>query len=107
MRDRHLAKHYKPITEAGGEKFGYHGLRNALVTVAEANPMLPHALTKRLVNHAPHNDVTEGYAPDWTIAHLRVPAQRIADRIEELMNVESEPAAADNVAIASAYASHP
>ena len=34
------------------------------------------------------NDVTEGYAADWTIGQLREPAQRIADRIEELMNVE-------------------
>ena len=50
--------------------------------------MLPHALTKRLVNHAPPNDVTEGYAADWTIGQLREPAQRIADRIEALMNVE-------------------
>ena len=47
--------------------------------------MLPHALTKRLVNHAPPNDVTEGYAADWTIGQLRDPAQRIADRIEALM----------------------
>ena len=52
--------------------------------------MLPHALTKRLVNHAPPNDVTEGYAADWTIAQLRGPAQRIADRIEELMRDETE-----------------
>ena len=45
---------------------------------------LPHALTKRLVNHAPPNDVTEGYAADWTIGQLREPAQHIANRIEEL-----------------------
>jgi len=48
--------------------------------------MLPHALTKRLVNHAPPNDVTEGYASAWTIEQLREPAQRIANRIEELMS---------------------
>ena len=52
--------------------------------VAERELMLPHALTKRLVNHAPPNDVTEGYASDWTIRQLREPAQRIADRIEAL-----------------------
>ena len=51
--------------------------------------MLPHALTKRLVNHAPPNDVTEGYASDWTIGQLREPAQRIADRIEDLMRAEA------------------
>ena len=96
---RHLAQHYKPITEAGGAKFWYHALRNAFITVAERDLMLPHALTKRLVNHAPPNDVTEGYAADWTIAQLREPAQRIADRIEELMGVETEPAPADDMAI--------
>ena len=53
--------------------------------------MLPHALTKRLVNHAPPNDVTEGYASDWTIGQLREPAQCIADRIEALMNSKSRP----------------
>ena len=50
--------------------------------------MLPSALTKRLVNHARPNDVTEGYAADWTVGQLREPAQRTADRIEALMNVD-------------------
>ena len=30
-------------------------------------------------------DPTEGYAADWTVAQLREPAQKIADRIETLM----------------------
>jgi len=94
---RRLAQHYTPISEAGGAKFWYHGLRNAFITVAERDLMLPHALTKRLVNHAPPNDVTEGYAADWTIAQLRGPAQRIADRIEELMRDETDHA--DSLAI--------
>ena len=36
---------------------------------------------------AAHRDIalTEGYAADWTVAQLRKPAQRIADRIETLM----------------------
>ena len=55
------------------------------ITVAERELMLPSALTKRLVNHARPNDVTEGYAADWTVGQLREPAQRIADRIEALM----------------------
>ena len=38
----------------------------------------------RTVNHARPNDVTQGYAADWTIAQLREPAQKIADRIEAL-----------------------
>ena len=82
---RGLAQHYKPVGEAGGAKFWYHGLRNTFITIAERDLMLPNALTKRLVNHAPPNDVTEGYAADWTIGQLRDPAQRIADRIEALM----------------------
>ena len=45
--------------------------------------MLPASLTKRLVNHARPQDVTEGYAADWTMEQLRDAAQRIADRIDE------------------------
>ena len=80
-----LAQFYKRISEAGGTRFWYHGLRNAFITVAERDLMLPASLTKRLVNHARPNDVTQGYAADWTIGQLREPAQRIADRIEQLM----------------------
>ena len=77
---------YGRIGEAGGAKFWFHGLRNCFITVAERELMLPQTLTKRLVNHARPNDVTEGYAADWTIGQLRAPAQRIADRIQALMN---------------------
>ena len=76
---------YARIGEAGGAKFWFHGLRNSFITVAERELMLPPSLTKRLVNHARPNDVTEGYAADWTVAQLREPAQNIADRIEALM----------------------
>ena len=76
---------YGPISKAGGAKFWFHGLRNSFITVAERELMLPPSLTKRLVNHARPNDITQGYAADWTIAQLREPAQRIADRIEALM----------------------
>ena len=85
-----LTYFHRRISEAGGAKFWFHGLRNCFITVAERELMLPHALTKRLVNHAPPNDVTEGYAADWTIGQLRGPAQRIADRIEALMRPESD-----------------
>ena len=74
------------ISEAGGAKFWFHGLRNAFITVAERELMLPRSLTKRLVNHARSPDVTEGYAADWTVDQLREPAQRMADRIDELMH---------------------
>ena len=74
------------ITEAAGTRFWFHGLRNAFITVAERELMLPRSLTKRLVNHARPFDVTEGYAADWTVEQLREPAQRMADRIDALMD---------------------
>ncbi len=80
-----LARFYGEISEKGGKRFWFHGLRNAFITVAERELMLPRSLTKRLVNHARPQDVTEGYAADWSVEQLREPAQRIADRIDELM----------------------
>ena len=65
-------------------------MRNCFITVAERDLMLPRSLTKRLVNHARPGDVTEGYAADWTVEQLRARAQRIADRIDELMRAEPE-----------------
>lgn len=79
---------YGRISRVAGTKFWFHGLRNAFISVAERELMLPRSLTKRLVNHARHAEVTEDYAADWTIRQLREPAQRIADRIEELMHAE-------------------
>ncbi len=87
-----IARFYGDITEEGGTRFWFHGLRNAFITVAERELMLPRSLTKRLVNHARPQDVTEGYAADWTVEQLREPAQRIADRIDKLMG-EDMPAA--------------
>ena len=84
-----LSQFYPAITEAGGTRFWFHGLRNAFITVAERELMLPRSLTKRLVNHARPPDVTEGYAADWTVEQLREPAQRIADRIDELIRSRS------------------
>ena len=79
---------YARIGKAGGAKFWFHGLRNSFITVAERELMLPPSLTKRLVNHARPNDVTQGYAADWTIAQLREPAQKTAERIQALMCAE-------------------
>ena len=59
------------IGEAGGAKFWFHALRNCFITVADRELMLPTSLTKRLVNHAPSQDITEGYAADWTMEQLR------------------------------------
>ena len=78
--------YYARITKAGGEKFWFHGLRNSFISVAERELMLPRSLTKRLVNHARSQDVTEGYAADWTVEQLREPAQRVADCIDHLMS---------------------
>ena len=75
---------YHRISQAAGTKFWFHGLRNVFITVAERELMLPRSLTKRLVNHARGSDVTESYAADWSVEQLREPAQRIADRIDEL-----------------------
>ena len=73
--------------EAGGVRFWFHVLRNCFITVADRDLMLPASLTKRLVNHARPQDMTEGYAADWTMAQLREAAQRIADRINELIRL--------------------
>ena len=73
------------IGEAGGARFWFHALRNCFITVADRELMLPSSLTKRLVNHAPPQDITEGYAADWTMEQLHHAAQRIADRIDELI----------------------
>ena len=75
---------YHRISRAAGIRFWFHGLRNVFITVAERELMLPRSLTKRLVNHARGSDVTESYAADWSVEQLRAPAQRIADRIDEL-----------------------
>ena len=82
-----VQQYYAEITEKGGAKFWFHGLRNSFITVAERELMLPISLTKRLVNHARPADVTEGYAADWTVEQLREPAQWVADRIDELGQV--------------------
>ena len=87
-----LQAHYEGIGRAGGAKFWFHGLRNAFITEAERELMLPWSLTKRLVNHARPSDVTEGYAADWTVERLRDPAQWIADCIDQLMAVCAAPA---------------
>lgn len=78
-------KRYARVSEIAGTKFWFHGLRNSYISVAERELLLPRSLTKRLVNHARGNDVTEGYAADWTVEQLRGPAQQVADRIEELI----------------------
>ena len=77
---------YRSIERHGGKSFWFHAMRNCFITVASRDLLLPESLVKRLVNHRrTGGDVTQGYAADWTLEQLRDPAQRIADRIDELI----------------------
>ena len=75
---------YARISESAGSKFWFHACRNCFITVAVRDLKLPESLVKRLVNHAPSHDVTEGYAAEWTREELREASQRIAERVEAL-----------------------
>ena len=75
---------YARISHGAGTKFWFHACRNCFITVAVRDLKLRESLVKRLVNHAPSEDVTEGYAAEWTREELREASQRIADRIEAL-----------------------
>lgn len=88
-----LHAHYASIGKVSGAKFWFHGLRNVFITVAERELLLPRSLAKRLVNQARASYVAEGYAANWTVEQLREPAQRIANRIDELGTVASRAAA--------------
>ena len=77
---------YSRISEAGGAKFWFQGMRDCFIAVAERELMLPTSLTDRLVNRARRGNFPEDHGANWTIDQLREPAQRIADRIETLMN---------------------
>ena len=46
--------------------------------------MLPRSLTKRLVNHARPQNVTEVYAAGWTMEQVCESGQRVGDRIGEI-----------------------
>ncbi|MDE0374133.1 MAG: hypothetical protein OXI73_16545 [Rhodospirillales bacterium] len=85
-RNPDLSQHQKRIGAACGTRFWYRGLRNVFIALAERDLTMPPSLTKRPVNHAPPQDITQSYAADCTIEQLREPAQTIADRIEALMN---------------------
>ena len=80
-----LQPHHAWMARAGRAKLWFHGLQNVLVTVAERELILTRSLIKRLVNQTHPSHATEGYAADRTVEQLREPAQRIADRIDELI----------------------
>ena len=75
---------YRRINQSAGSKFWFRACRNCFITVAVRDLMLPESLVKRLVNHSPLHDVTEGYAAEWTREELREASQRIADRFDAL-----------------------
>ena len=81
-RARHVRKR-PPVARAHRALGG--PLRNCFITVADRELMLPTSLTKRLVNHARPQNVTEGHAADWTMAQLRESVQRVAERIDALI----------------------
>ena len=47
--------------------------------------MLMFLPTELLLNHIRLQDVTVNYVADWSVEQLREPAQRVADRIDQLM----------------------
>ena len=76
---------YGRISDAGGAKFWFQGMRNCYLAVAERDLLLPSSLTSRLLNRAPIGGIAAGHPEDWTIEELREPGQRITNRIEELL----------------------
>ena len=76
---------YRPISDTGGAKFWFHGMRHCYLAVAERDLLLPSSLTSRLLNRAPIGGLAAGHPYNWTIEQLRAPAQKISDRIHHLM----------------------
>ena len=81
---------YGQISVAGGAKFWLQGMRNCYLAVAERDLLLPSSLTSRLLNRAPVGGIAAGHPEDWTTEQLKAPAQRIADRVEELTMTHSQ-----------------
>ena len=82
LRDiKHLSRR---ISEAGGAKFWFQGMRNCYLAVAERDLLLPSSLTSRLLNRSPIGGIAAGHPRDWTIEQLRKPSQTVADRIRFL-----------------------
>ena len=85
--------YFKAIAEASGASVSAHDLRRTYITIAESCDISPLAL-KGLLNHALGGDVTSGYIVMST-ERLREPAQRVCDRLLELIGLTGP--AADNV----------
>ena len=61
-------------------------MRNCYLAIAERDLLLPSSLTSRLLHRAPIGGIAAGHPEDWTIEQLREPAQRVANRIGELLS---------------------
>ena len=59
------------ISEAGGAKLWFHGMRNCYLAAAERDLLLPSSLTSRLLNRAPIGEIATGHSEDWTIENIR------------------------------------
>ena len=60
--------------------------RTSAQWAANRELLLPTSLTKRHVNHARSESGTDGYAADWSMPQLRESPQRIADRVDALID---------------------
>jgi integrase len=74
------------VAVASGVSVSCHDLRRTFVSVAESTEMSVYAL-KGLVNHSLGRDVTAGYI-QVNADRLRAPAQRVADEIMRLCEIE-------------------
>ena len=83
---KELAFPLRAVAAASGIKISCHDLRRTFITIAEATDISPLAL-KALVNHSLGKDVTSGYI-QMTAERLREPAQRVADRLKTLCDIE-------------------
>ena len=81
---REIKHLYGRISESGGAKFWFQGMRHCYLAVAERDLLLPSSLTSRLFNRAPIGRIATGRPQDWTIEQLRSPSQQIANRIQAL-----------------------
>jgi integrase len=74
------------VAAACGVSVSCHDLRRTHITTAEQTEMSVYAL-KALVNHSLGRDVTAGYV-QFGVERLRAPAQRVADEIMRLCEIE-------------------
>ncbi len=75
------------VVESSGVAFSMHDLRRTFVTIAESLDINTYSL-KRLLNHRV-TDVTGGYIIA-NVERLRQPVERVAAKILEIVNAESE-----------------